>query len=178
MTLPGVTDYHSHTPGPGRVCSVDLNRVAEVPEAPEGGFWSVGYHPWSLPAQPDVEAMRGRLLEALKRPGVVAVGECGLDVRQGPPLEVQLPVFEMQADVADSAGLSLVVHAVKGWPEILELKARHPGARWMVHGFRGKPELARQLLDAGMWLGFGPRFNPASLALAEARGRSLPESDA
>ena len=32
----------------------------------------------------------------------------------------------------------------------------------IIHGFRGKPELARQLTAAGFFLSLGARYNPAS----------------
>ena len=50
----------------------------------------------------------------------------------------------------------LVIHCVKAWDELL---ASHrnlkPETPWLVHGFRGKKELAlQQLLSKGMYLSF------------------------
>ena len=36
---------------------------------------------------------------------------------------------------------------------------------WIIHGFRGKPELARQALNTGCALSFGEHFNPESVRL-------------
>ncbi len=38
-----------------------------------------------------------------------------------------------------------------------ELKPTQP---WIIHGFRGKPQQAGQLLRAGFNLSLGPNFNP------------------
>ena len=39
---------------------------------------------------------------------------------------------------------------------------------WIVHGFRGAPALARQLLDAGMHLSLGEHFRPDTAAIIPA----------
>lgn len=35
----------------------------------------------------------------------------------------------------------------------------------VVHGFRGKPQLAKQLLNAGFAISYGEHFNPESVAV-------------
>ena len=34
---------------------------------------------------------------------------------------------------------------------------------WIIHGFRGKKEVARSLLDQGFYLSFGQKFQPETL---------------
>ena len=48
---------------------------------------------------------------------------------------------------------------------------------WIIHGFRGKKQLAEQLLGAGLYLSFGVRYNPEALHSAWAAGRLLLETD-
>ena len=49
---------------------------------------------------------------------------------------------------------------------LLALRRRlRPQVRWTVHGFRGKPALALQLLQTGMDLSFGGRYCAESYAL-------------
>jgi TatD DNase family protein len=52
-----------------------------------------------------------------------------------------------------------------------------PSVPWIIHGFRGKPELAQQYLSRGFILSFGERFNPLSLAASYASQAILMESD-
>ena len=52
-----------------------------------------------------------------------------------------------------------------------------PQQQWIIHGFRGKPQQAQQLLDNGFQLSFGEHFNADSLALAFHRHSLWLETD-
>jgi TatD DNase family protein len=137
----------------------------------------VGIHPWHAGVAP-ADALFGQLGELLGDGRVVALGEAGLDRLCDTPYELQLPLFEAQARLAESRGLPLVVHAVRSHSDILRLHAAlRPSVPWVIHGFRGKPELARQYLSRGITLSFGEHFNPLSLASAYASQALLMESD-
>ena len=41
----------------------------------------------------------------------------------------------------------------------------NPKQMWIIHGFRGKPQLAGQALNAGCALSFGEHFNSESVRL-------------
>lgn len=46
-----------------------------------------------------------------------------------------------------------MIHCVRRYGRIMELKRElNPSVRWIIHGFCGKPELARQLIAAGFGL--------------------------
>ena len=51
-----------------------------------------------------------------------------------------------------------------------------PGQRWVIHGFRRKPELARQLIDAGFDISIGTKHNIGVPAAVPA-GRLFHETD-
>ena len=51
------------------------------------------------------------------------------------------------------------------------------GVKCIFHGFRGKPEQAKQLLQKGFDLSFGEKFNVDSLTLAWKAGRMWLETD-
>lgn len=75
-----------------------------------------------------------------------------------------MQVFRRQAELAESLCKPLVIHCVRAHDIVIGIKKElKPRQNWVIHGFRGKPTVARMLLDAGMWLSFGPRFNPDSL---------------
>jgi TatD DNase family protein len=93
-------------------------------------------------------------------------------------MSIQKDYFERQMILADRYKLPLIIHCVKAWDELLHLNQEHYAKnKRIVHGFRGKPELCRQLLDAGFYLSFGPRFNPLSLCLCPPDRRMM-ETDA
>ncbi|MDE6655144.1 MAG: TatD family hydrolase, partial [Muribaculaceae bacterium] len=57
-------------------------------------------------------------------------------------------------------------HIVRAFPEIIRLRRQEqPTQRWIIHGFRGKPELARELLRHGFDISIGREFNTASAAI-------------
>jgi len=121
-----------------------------------GSAWySVGIHPWSTVCEVPDELF-DRLSTMVADPRVVAVGEAGLDALRGGPTERQEAVFLRQAAIAEKAGKPLVVHCVRRYGRLMELhKAFSPQQLWIVHGFRGKPELARQLVAAGIGISLG-----------------------
>ena len=50
-------------------------------------------------------------------------------------------------------------HSDKFLPQFL------PFWNWLVHGFRGKPSLAKMMTDAGIYLSFGEKFNAETVAM-------------
>ena len=156
-------DIHTHRlpPVPGTaivsVCPPDFR-----PEA--GHLYSVGLHPWRLGEE-------GQTLDALeaalRHPQAVAVGEAGLDrLAKAPLTEVQIPLFEAQARLADEQGLPLVIHLVRCTAELLASHRRlRPQVPWVIHGFRGKPQLADELLRHGLYLSFGEHYQADALRI-------------
>ncbi len=105
-------------------------------------------------------------------------GECGLDKRSEVPMEEQIDFFRRQAQLSEELQKPLVLHIVRAWSELLAIKrALKPKQTWIIHGFRGKPTLAKQLLDAGFYLGFGEHYHLESFLLAESCERAFLESD-
>lgn len=180
-------DFHTHRfdtpPGAGIVCLPQevllspakwLDDEGHLPRAAEGALYAVGIHPWWT-AQPDFDLERHletlRLL--LPLPEVVQLGECGLDTLQGDgpergaaPLAFQHEALTAQVRLSEEYSVPLTLHCVRTYDQILGLRKQlHPSQTWTIHGFRGRPALARQLLDAGFDLSFGPRRNEESYVL-------------
>lgn len=159
-------DIHTHTRC-GEDCIVSLPFGAEVPEK---GYYSVGIHPWdsALCTQADLE----RIARQALLPNVIAIGECGLDALRGGSVDVQERIFRAQVDISESAGKPLIIHAVRTLNRIIELRRElRPAQRWIVHGFRGKPQLAASLLHAGIDLSFGERYNIESYNITPTERR-------
>ncbi len=153
-----IRDIHTHRPGtPGSILNVRLGRGA----IPDAGPYSLGLHPW------DVSPATIHLLDLLDGicddPRLAAVGEAGLDRLCHVPLPLQLEAFARQASIADRCRKPLIVHNVRCSAELMALRRQlRPCVPWIIHGFRGKPQLARQLLSHGFLLSLGARFNPAT----------------
>lgn len=166
----------------------------------EGVFYSVGIHPWV-----EREYRQGLFcpweeLEALAaRPEVRAVGEAGLDWARRPLPDFspaclhELPspggaqraesrrrsveLLERQALLAARVGKPLVLHCVKAVDDIVALHRRlRPDVPWILHGYRGNPQQAAQLVRRGLCLSLGERFHPGAAACIPA-DRLLLETD-
>lgn len=160
---PVITNFHSHdTAAEQALISVDVNDF----KPQYGKTYSVGIHPWHIGDnwQEHIE----QLNEAAQHHLVVAIGETGLDSLKGAPLEVQEQVMQAHIDIAAAAEKPLIIHCVRTSQQILKLWRDNPQAHnvaWVIHGFRGNENVARQLLDAGFYISFGSKFNEQALAI-------------
>lgn len=162
-------DIHTHhaAPQPQAVVATgpkDFNPLASQ-------LYSIGIHPWeanNLPSNLDWADFE--LVASL--PEVVAIGECGIDKLKLPgiPLFKQLIVMTRQIEISEKLKKPLVIHDVKAHDVIVGLKRdMEITQKWVVHGFRGKPTVAKMLTDAGIYLSFGEKFNPDSLPVVPRR---------
>lgn len=145
--------------------------------APVGRFFSVGVHPWHLEGTKS-HKWEDRFIETLSDSKVIAVGECGLDRLCENSMELQLKHFETMASIARDENLPMVLHIVKAWEELFTCCKRLGTLPLIViHGFRGKPDLARTLFKKGFFLSMGVHFHEVSLQDAFIQGRLLLETD-
>ena len=150
------TDIHTHRPDAGEDAVICLPRLAPVPDS---GYYSVGIHPWDTASA--TEADFRWLEQAAQIENVVAIGETGLDALRGATLKEQEDIFLRHVALSETSGKPLIIHAVRTLGRIIELRREiRPQSRWIIHGFRGKPEMARQLLRAGIDISIGAKYNP------------------
>jgi TatD DNase family protein len=121
-------------------------------------FASVGIDPHDA-AGVD-EAALARLEELARTPGVVAVGETGLDYRYDrSPREVQRAVFESQVRMALRLNLPVVVHCREAYEDCLTILKAHAGSglRGVMHCFSADQPTAEALIGMGFFVSFaGP----------------------
>lgn len=166
-----IFDIHTHDIS-ARNALISVNPAEFDPQP--GTFYSVGIHPWRLSASD--EDMK--LLESIvSREDVLMIGECGIDKVRGVELNEQIKVLRKHVELSETLGKPLILHCVKASNELValrkEIRATQP---WVVHGFRGNANVARQLLAAGMFLSFGEHFNADALKVVPP-GRLLVETD-
>lgn len=155
-----------HAPMPAIInMPLEWLRTPEAAQLRAEATYSVGIHPWWT-AEVDWEDLKPGLLLWAEHPQVVRIGECGLDKLKGALVEQQEQVFLMHVALSERLAKPLTIHCVKAFDRLLALRKQlRPTQRWAIHGFRGKPELAQQLLAAGFDLSFGERYNEAVYAL-------------
>lgn len=169
-----ILDIHTHhsAPQPDAVVSVSADMFNPI----EGQLYSVGIHPW-LTCGEIPDELWEKLEEAARHPQVVAIGECGIDLVKGGPLYKQMLVMKRQIELSEEVGKPLVIHCVHAHDIVIGLKKDlKPTQNWLVHGFRGKPTIARMFSDAGIWLSFGATFNDKSVGIVPS-GMLLAETD-
>lgn len=158
MTHP-FTDIHTHKKaGPDTVSITNVLLTEFSPEsAITGQYYSVGHHPWQIKDSLSKNVSLSEELEtAAKNPLIVAIGEAGLDKAIKVPLELQKEVFIMQLRIAEKLRKPMIIHCVRAYQEILALRKSHNAIQpWILHGFNGSPQLARQCIRAGCTPSFG-----------------------
>jgi TatD DNase family protein len=160
MNLPETSDYidiHTHSAGtsPG-IFSVETLMAHEgrVPENRTGTAFTFGIHPWYL-NENNHNQLLANVIKTAGNPLVIAIGEAGFDKIKGPEISLQRKTFEEQVLIAEEFKKPVVIHCVRAWEELLQVQKRlKPKMPWLVHGFRGKPELGMQLISKGMYLSF------------------------
>ena len=120
-------------------------------------YAAAGIHPSDCGGCTDAEIRAVR--ELCKHPKVVAVGEIGLDYywQDNPPREFQQKIFRQQIEVALELDLPVIVHDREAHGDTMAVLFDYPTLRGVVHCFSGSPEMARELVKRGWYLGFdGP----------------------
>jgi TatD DNase family protein len=161
----------------------DLDVVAELAGLHEGRvFAAVGFHPHE--ATKCDAAWKRRVERLLEAPGVVAVGEIGLDYHYDfSPREDQLQVLAWQLGLAAERGLPVVLHHREAWQDFLAAIDGVPGVRGVAHSFTegeaGVAEVARRGLFVGIsgMVTFPRGDNVREAAAAVPAGRLLVETD-
>lgn len=148
-------------------------------------YAAVGIHPEEID-----DSLPENWLDCLKvwlesSPKVVAIGEIGLDYHweDCAPRERQTAVFSAQLALANRLGMPVCVHDRDAHADVLSL-LRHYKPQGVVHCFSGSAEMAREVVDLGMYIGLGGTvtFKNARKAVEVARtiplDRLLLETDA
>ena len=162
-------DIHTHrppsVPGEAIVCCPPGDFHPQ-----EGSWYSIGIHPWRLEDSDwEKAASLARFESLVRHPQVLAVGEAGLDRLAQAPLPLQTDLFRRQTLLAETVGKPLIIHAVKAQAELIALKRElQPAMPWVIHGFRGKPQMAESLSRHGFHLSFGEKYQPESLRITPA----------
>jgi len=106
----------------------------------------------------DGEAVLAELAELARHPGVVAVGEIGLDFyRDLSPRPAQRAAFAAQVALADRLDLPVVLHIRDAYDEIIAAMEQDgpPRRRGIMHSFAGDARAAAWGVAHGFLLGIG-----------------------
>jgi TatD DNase family protein len=158
--LPGVI-ARAKAAGIGRMVTIST-RVAKADayrriseEHPEI-FFTIGTHPHNAAEEPDVPV--SVIVEAVRHPRCVAVGEAGLDFHYDKsPRDVQERVFRAHIAAARDSGLPLIIHARNADDEMIRiLTEEHGRGRFdaVLHCFSSGRRLAQVGIELGFYVSF------------------------
>lgn len=158
-------DVHTHNPHRENILAINNLSVSEFEHtdlSKKFQYYSIGIHPW------EVHETNSNALEKLDllaaNDSIKAIGECGLDKNSKAGIKEQCYYFERQVQISEEHQKPLIIHCVASFNEIISMRKKlHPSQDWIIHGFRGKPQLAKQLLANGFYLSFGEKYNIQSV---------------
>lgn len=152
-----ILDIHTHFL-PKHPLEAIRNIKASEFNANEEGYYSVGVHPWDITTD-QLERQLQEINRIANNKSILALGETGLDKFCKTPFDIQILAFEYHLALAESLHKPLIIHCVGRMNEMIRLKQSHSSdIPWIIHGFRGKKELASQLLVHGFYLSFGEKY--------------------
>jgi TatD DNase family protein len=116
---------------------------------------STGLHPWYI--DPLWEGFLMSLVrEAAGFSNVVAIGECGIDVKIETSYEKQQTIFMEQVSIAEEFNKPLIIHCVRAYQQLLKLlQQKKPKVPWIFHGFNQNEQVAKDLIRNGAYLSVG-----------------------
>lgn len=162
-----IVDIHTHKQtetGNPAVRNLTFSEAENLFSTDRKGIFSVGFHPWFIDEYSKETIANLRKWSIDER--FFAIGECGLDKNLKTSLDQQIQVFKEQIQLSELVCKPLIIHCVGCFNELFYLKKElNPVQTWIIHGFRGKPELAKQALKAGCSLSYGEHYNPESVWL-------------
>ena len=127
--------------------------------AHEHGFvYGLGIHPLYVDraAPTDLERLRQALQQHRDDPRLVAVGEIGIDhFVPGLDPDRQQQFYKAQLEMAQQAGLSVILHVRRSADALLAGLRRTPVRGGIAHAFNGSEQQALMFVEMGFKLGFG-----------------------
>lgn len=178
-----------------RAREAGVGRVVVIGESPEAAETALalaagdpmlsvatGVHPHDARDWDDPREQGLRTL--LARPGIVALGEIGLDYHYDhSPRDVQREIFARQLALAVDLGLPAVIHAREADGDVLAILRNEPRARLILHSYSSGPALLHGALALGAWASFSgmvtfKKWDGDDLIRAVPFDRLLLETDA
>ncbi len=137
----------------------------------------VGIHPNDLEEfEADPDSAMAKIGELASAPGVVGIGETGLDTyRDRSPLELQKRAFRAHIDLAKQADRTLVIHCRDAHDRVLAVLDEVGAPPTVVmHCFSGDVEFARKCAERGFYCSFAGNITYQKNEELRRAARALP----
>ena len=138
-------------------------------------YAAVGSHP-DAAAEVCPEVLEEYRALVRENPKVRAIGEIGLDYHyEDVPREIQKEAFRAQMALAAELDLPVIVHEREAHADGMAIVREFPTVTGVFHCYSGSPEMAKELVSLGWYIGFTGvlTFKNARKALEVAAGLPL-----
>ncbi|MDD5750487.1 MAG: TatD family hydrolase [Candidatus Pacebacteria bacterium] len=92
--------------------------------------------------------------EIAKMPKVVAIGECGLELKNASDLADQQDIFLEQIDLAREFNLPLIVHCRNAHKQVIDILSKAGSIKGVIHCFSGSWQSAQRYFELGLYISF------------------------
>lgn len=132
----------------------EMNDITELCNKFPFIYGSVGIHP-GCAIRPDSETEKSiRKYASLDK--IKAIGEIGLDYYYDDvEREIQKECFDFQIKLAMDMNMPIIVHDREAHGDSLDMMRANKGVKGVFHCFSGSKEMARELLNMGLYIAFG-----------------------
>jgi TatD DNase family protein len=136
-----------------------LGNVKLAQQHPQFVYAALGIHPTNVGAlgPQDVQQTRKLILESKNYPGVVAIGEIGLDYKYSKGdkqaiVQRQYEVFSEMLQLSESLSLPIVVHSRGTTSEIMDVLSSYNISKVMLHWFAAPVSLLSKAVDRNYYI--------------------------
>jgi TatD DNase family protein len=138
------------------VSAASSETMVRLAAAHSGLFAAVGIHPnYTHEAAP---GDWDRVAALVDRPGVVALGETGLDRHWNyAPFDLQQDYFDRHIRLSQQTGLPFIVHTRECEADVMQMleeAGRRGPLTGVMHSFTGGPETAARCVELGLYVSF------------------------
>lgn len=145
-------DFHTHKIDDHYSTDLISIQVFELENIVPSSYYTIGRHPWNVTkvlAQSELDLFRSHGMDE----NCLAIGEIGLDKLHSDTFSIQRDVYIQQLQSAAELGLPVIVHCVRAFDEVIQIKKKFPMiGKWAIHGFNKNAQLADQLIKEGFYL--------------------------
>jgi TatD DNase family protein len=146
---------------------------------------SIGLHPHEAKTYAHDPGKLAEFAALATQPGVVAVGECGLDYFYNhSPKDDQISVLRFQIELALKHNLPMIFHVREAFDDFWPIFDEYEGIRGVMHSFSAGIDDLQQILKRGLFVGlngimtFTKQANQLAAAKAVPQGSLMLETDA
>lgn len=118
-------------------------------------IYSIGIHPAyinSTTIDEEIDLINHHILDK----NCLAIGEIGLDKLCETDFNLQIEVFEKQIKIAEENQLTIIIHSVRAYQEILHIRKKmNITIPFIFHGFNKNEQLLQQIIAQNCFASFG-----------------------